>query len=143
MSLPPLRKRAGDIQHLTRYFLDVYRKLHNKHTEISPPAYDALTCYDWPGNVRELRFFIERIVVTAKESLITENRMQKFLYDTDYEPAEPSLADSGSFLTKDKITATLEQTNSNVKEAAQALGISRSTLYRKLKAYKIEAKKAY
>lgn len=143
MSLPPLRKRTGDIKHLTRYFLDVYRKLHNKPTEISPHAYDALACYDWPGNVRELRFFIERIVVTAKESLITENRMQKFLYDTDYEPAEPSLADSGSLLTKDKITATLEQTNSNVKEAARALGISRSTLYRKLKAYKIEAKKAY
>lgn len=143
MSLPPLRKRTGDIKHLTRYFLDIYRKLHNKHTEISPHAYDALACYDWPGNVRELRFFTERIVVTAKESLITENRMQKFLYDTDYEPAEPSLADSGSFLTKDKITATLEQTNSNVKEAARALGISRSTLYRKLKAYKIEAKKAY
>lgn len=143
MNLPPLRKRAGDVEYLAHHFLEYYKKLHNKQAEFTPKAYEALGAYHWPGNVRELVFFIERLVVTVKDNLISENVILKFLDDREYEPSALPSPVYSPVLTKEKIAAALALSNSNVKQAAEALGVNRSTLYRKLKAYKMEVKKSY
>ena len=103
--------------------------------------------YSWPGNVRELKFFIERLVVIAKEKVLTEQLIQKYWQDREVESIITNIAplttDLSSLSEEDRITAALAKHNSNITSAAKALGMDRSTLYRKLKNYKIEVKKTY
>ncbi|WP_371373836.1 sigma 54-interacting transcriptional regulator [Sporomusa aerivorans] len=144
INLPPLRIRQGDIHHLARHFMDYYLQRHHKQIEFPAKAYDALTAYDWPGNVRELKFFMERLVATARNSsVITEQVIYNYLEDREYEPAVPSSIDKETAVMQEKILASLKQTNFNITKAAKILGIDRSTLHRWLKIYNIEVKKTY
>lgn len=144
MNLPPLRNRDRDVTHLAHHFLEYYKRKHHKELEISSTGYDYLSDYFWPGNVRELKFFIERLVVIASEKIITMDVLKKYWQDRE---SESELTDIPKQVTlpseEDKITSTLIQCNSNITQAAKLLGIDRSTLYRKLKNYKIEVKKTY
>ena len=108
-------------------------------------AQEYLSSYDWPGNVRELMYFIERLVVICSEQTITREVIEKYWEDRE-DPVNkdnplPTLPSSQS--EEMKILSALTQSNSNITKAAALLGIDRSTLYRKLKTYKIEIKKAY
>ena len=147
MTLPPLRSRHGDAVHLARHFLEHYKGQHHKQLEITPMGYIYLADYFWPGNVRELKFFIERLVVIAKEKILTEQLIQKYWQDREVESTITNIAplttDLSSLSEEDRITAALAKHNSNITSAAKALGMDRSTLYRKLKNYKIEVKKTY
>ena len=144
MTLPPLRDRYQDTKHLAQHFLNYYKQQHGKQLEITPAGYDYLAKYFWPGNVRELKFFIERLVVIANETLLTDIVIQKYWQDREWETGPVKVkAITSSLSEEDRITSALAQYNSNITHAARALGMDRSTLYRKLRTYKIEIKKTY
>ncbi|EIW18681.1 MULTISPECIES: sigma-54-dependent Fis family transcriptional regulator [Pelosinus] len=150
MTLPALRNRKNDIQYLAHHFLEYYKRRHFKQLDISDSGYDYLSGYSWPGNVRELKYFIERLVVIASEKWITEEVIKKYWHDREEETELPATAsdlpplDNDLLPSEDKrITDALAQCHSNITRAAKLLGMDRSTLYRKLKAYKIEIKKSY
>lgn len=144
VNLPPLRKRKGDIQYLAQHFLMVYSSLHKKEIEMTQKGLEKLTEYHWPGNVRELVHFIERLTIIAKEKTITEYEISKYLSENEFELETSHMIDSAAMLPeKERIRSALTECNSNISKTAKLLEMDRSTLYRKLKAYKIEVKKTY
>lgn len=149
LKLPPLSKRAGDIISLSISFLAAFNSRHHKQLQLTPDAYDCLSRHDWPGNVRELMYFIERLVIIAKEKTINADAIQEYWEDRDdlspnlfaqSQPADESISHTPEI---SRIVSILAQTNSNITKAASLLGIDRSTLYRKLRKYKIELQKSY
>ena len=144
MNLPPLRNRPNDVKYLAHHFLEYYKRKHLKQLELTSTGYDYLAEYDWPGNVRELRFFIERLVVIANEKVITEDVIRKYWQDREDKSEPTNITDDTSLLFEEnRITSALAQCNSNITLAAKLLGMDRSTLYRKLKNYRIGIKKTY
>lgn len=136
VELSPLRQRKNDIPLLSSHFLKHYAGKQNKNiAEISSEAMRTLLGYNWPGNVRELENTIEHAVVVAKDSRIgvTDLPVVVLEFDAGKQPAGKTIAKGEELLLKE----TLEECGWNKTEAAARLGISRSTLYEKLKKYKI------
>ncbi len=140
LSLPPLRERREDIPLLAGEFLErLAHELERPVDEISDEALRLLMDYDWPGNVRELENAVERALVTCKTRVLTAEDFAFLL-----RPATP-IAEAQAWpagltlqeLERQYIAQTLQRTQGNVKAAAEALGIDRSTLYEKLKRYGI------
>ena len=141
--VPPLRERREDIPILAYHFLEKFAAEDKKSIRtISDDALHVLTRHDFPGNVRELKHAIERAVL-----LETTDRLQR-------ESLPPDLIQEGSQATTDSPTDTtrilpldevergaivnaLKVMDNNIPDAARALGIGRSTLYRKLKEYNL------
>jgi transcriptional regulator with PAS, ATPase and Fis domain len=146
LNLPPLRERRSDIAPLVHYFLD--RFAPGKTITISPSAMKMMFQYDWPGNVRELENCVERAVALGDQEMIEvtdlppairERQEQYALADSVAfagEPAESSNTDLEE-LERDTIQRVFEQVNGDKARARKMLGISRATLYRKLKRYNI------
>ncbi|MBU2702777.1 transcriptional regulator with PAS [Sporomusaceae bacterium BoRhaA] len=144
IKISPLRNRTGDIDFLAHHFLSHYTQKHHKEREISLMAYKYLSQYSWPGNVRELMFFIERLVVIAQEKVISAETIEKYWDDKEDLSEQPPVAVASPDLSEEqRIRAALIECHSNITHAAQQLDMDRSTLYRKLKFYKIEVKKIY
>ncbi len=145
LNLPLLRKRCGDVEYLTRHFLILYKERYNKQLELTTSAYNYLASYPWPGNVRELTHFIERLIVTASEPLVSEEILKRYFEEREDDTTCITAADcTNTVVTEDtRILSALEKSNYNLTLAAQYLKISRSTLYRKLKFYSIQVKKIY
>ncbi|GIU81743.1 MAG: sigma-54-dependent Fis family transcriptional regulator [Acidobacteria bacterium] len=147
--IPPLRERREDIEPLTRHLL---RKIAGQNApEVSPEAMEALKSYDWLGNVRQLRNCLERAVLLCDHGVITlkelppevVNRTQPTPYQI-YEPQKEISLDSQPStlalreLEKRQILNALERTGWHRGKTAKLLGISPSTLYRRLKEYNLE-----
>jgi len=155
IDLPPLRERPGDIALLASRFLKEYAKEYASPVKsFAPEALSALENYRWPGNVRELRNVIERMVVLATGEKLTLADLPTEIVPTaadgvrtasapaststasapasTSESALPTLADT----EKRQILAALEAARGNKSKAAEALGISRRTLHRKLNEWK-------
>jgi DNA-binding NtrC family response regulator len=138
--LPPLRERREDVPLLAQEFMErLSPELGKEITEISEEALRLLLDYDWPGNVRELENAVERAIVTCRTRVLTAEDFS-FLRPVPASargdlglPPGLKLQD----LEREYITATLQHTKGNIKEAATALGIDRSTLYEKIKRYEI------
>ncbi len=138
--IPPLRERIEDVPLLAQEFLD--RLAHELGREVSGLSEEALRLlmdHDWPGNVRELENAVERALVTCKSGVLDASDFA-FLS----RPKLPAAAGRGlpagltlQELEKEYIAATLVRLQGNVKGAAEALGIDRSTLYEKIKSYEI------
>jgi DNA-binding NtrC family response regulator len=139
LRIPPLRERREDIPLLARHFVyKVSREIGKDVSDISEGGLRVLLDYDWPGNVRELENAIERAIVTSRSRVLTEGDLG-FLAETQprkdsWIPPNVPLAD----LEKQAIVAAIERTEGNIKEAAAALGIDRSTLYDKIRRYEIQ-----
>jgi len=130
--IPPLRERgADDIKTLANYFL----KKENPQHQFTPNAITALTSCSWPGNVRELGNVIQRALHVCDNRKITAKNL-----GLTNRPAADEVANPGTLqhMEKKMISATLKETNSNMAETARRLGISRATLYRKVKQYALE-----
>lgn len=138
IDLPPLRERKEDIPLLAEHFLKRFSLENQKEiTGFSPEAKEFLLKYNWPGNVRELENAIERAVILAKDSLIT-------LADLAYQnlPLTPvSNNKSLKELEKSHIWTVLKETKGNFSQAAKILGITRMTLYNKVKEYNLTVNK--
>jgi DNA-binding NtrC family response regulator len=133
--LPPLRERREDIPPLAAYFLSRYAQRYRKPVQgIDPAAIQLMLHYSWPGNVRELDHTIERAVLMARENVIEVS-------DLGLSPArvptqaleEMSLESVESILIRKALT----RCNGNVSQAAEALGLSRGALYRRMEKYGI------
>ena len=138
INLPPLRERKGDISLLVDYFLKRLSTQSGKGIkEISPSAMQLLMNYSWPGNVRELENVLEYTSVLTKDEIIKVKalppalRGSKFIWD-EYKTA--SLEDN----EKKFLIEMLNEFNWNKLQVAKRLGISRSTLYAKLKKYNLK-----
>jgi DNA-binding NtrC family response regulator len=151
MSLPPLRERGGDIRVLSEYFLKMFaEKCGRPNLRFDAKVWPLFETYRWPGNVRELRNAIERMVVMADSDTlqledvpyeIRSGRSMAIGAETQAIPIGPevelvTLRD----LERAHIERVMKHTGGNKKEAARILGIDRSTLYAKLKAYGLEGK---
>ena len=135
--LPALRERRGDIPLLVTRFLNEFSAANgNRVTGITPAAMKLLESYDWPGNVRELRNAVERMVVLSPGGQIDVGDVPDFTRAPSLSPALQILP-TGTLeeAERTRILAALEQAKGNHSRAAQMLGISRRTLYRKLDRY--------
>jgi len=141
MYVPPLRERKSDIPVLADAFLNQYNEKYRKSKRFGAGAVYAMTKYDWPGNVRELENTIERVVVISDNIYITSELIEQMLsvssgpvtqvVGTDY--SGMSLDEATRALQKELIAAALKA-NGSTYRAAQALGMSQPTLFRKAKA---------
>jgi two-component system nitrogen regulation response regulator NtrX len=142
--IPPLRERQEDIPLLARYFLQSFCQEYGKpEKDLSPEAMELLVEYQWPGNVRELRNVIERlaIMVAAKTiqpldlaSSLRQGGLRREVWPTP----DGTLRDARSRFEREFILRRLEESQWNVTKAAERLGIERSNLHRKIRAYGIE-----
>jgi len=153
ISLPPLRERPEDIEPLATHLL---KKLGGEDFEITPEALAALRAYYWPGNVRQLRNTLERAVLLANEGRITSADLPPEIVRHTSPVANSyggAAASPGNFapatasdstptplreVERQQILHALEQTNWHRGKTAEILGISPSTLYRRLRDYNLE-----
>jgi two-component system, NtrC family, nitrogen regulation response regulator NtrX len=145
LMVPPLRERREDIQALTRHFLQRFGAEYGRKREAAPETLEALKRYDWPGNVRELRNTLERMVIMTGTSEIRLEDLPAAVRGQGKESNSGSDAYDGTSLKKARaaferrfITHKLQEVGGNVARAAELLGVERSHLYRKLKAYGIK-----
>ena len=138
IELPPLKDRGGDIPLLADHFLKE-SALENKKevTGFSPEAMEYLLRYEWPGNIRELKNYIERAVILAKSPLIeiTDLPEQDFR-----SPRSVAQGKTLKDMEKSHIMDILHETKGNYSQAARVLGITRMTLYNKVKEYDVDVK---
>ncbi len=138
IQLPPLRKRRNDIPLQARYFLQRFAAEQGKEIkEFSPQAMRLLLDYPWPGNVRELENSIEAAVVLTHGKRIEISDFPSALLQDTGAPIEAG--SPGTIMENEArlLKEVLEECSWNKMEAARRLGISRNTLYRKLKKYQI------
>ena len=140
--IPPLRERKEDIPLLAHHFLEIYKKkLRKLIIGISDNAMVLHKNYDWPGNVRELENIIERAVITCSRKVVTVDDLPKNIIDSAKKETDSKvIVEIGSTMDeveKRVITETLGYTRGDKKHAAEILGITRKTLYRKLKGYNL------
>jgi DNA-binding NtrC family response regulator len=138
--IPPLRERIEDVPLLAQEFLDrLAHELGRAVSGISEEALRLLMDHAWPGNVRELENAVERALVTCKSGVLGAEDFA-FLSRPAGTPGEGAPLPAGLTLQemeKEYVAATLARLQGNVKAAAEALGIDRSTLYEKIRKYGI------
>lgn len=138
ISIPPLRDRTDDIPVLTEYFLDKLNLRLNKEVkEISSNVIDIFKQYHWPGNVRELQNIIERAINVADGGTISPHNLPGSLRVSDHNHEEIALMPVRHY-EKELIIRLLREYKGNRTAVANAIGISRTSLYRKLLAYGIK-----
>ena len=142
IELPPLRDRREDIPLLVHAFINEFSQVDRKKvTGITPEALGILQYYDWPGNVRELRNCIESMVVLAKKPILNEDDIPAEIRRLQTDIPVFSSPDSLNIKTMEKelIRGAIAQESGNKKRAAEQLGISRRTLYRKMEEYGLKS----
>lgn len=142
ITLPPLRDRPGDVEDLVRHFVS---EIGGPTRSISSEAMSVLSAYSWPGNVRQLRNVMERTIILSQNDELQPEDFPPEIRATRSPTGEGVVATQsghvGAYPRTDNladvegahIRATLEACGGNKKLAAERLGISRSTLYEKLK----------
>ncbi|MCY3742418.1 MAG: sigma-54 dependent transcriptional regulator [Candidatus Poribacteria bacterium] len=138
IAVPPLRDRREDIPILAQHFVKKYAAAAEKPIrDISANALQMLMQHDFPGNVRELENTIERAVLYETTDLLQPQSLLLHQTQERSQSAASSPTGDTTILPLDEIVHALKVTDNNVPAAAQALGIGRSTLYRKLKEYNL------
>ncbi|MGE5485013.1 MAG: sigma-54 interaction domain-containing protein [Ignavibacteriales bacterium] len=149
--IPPLRKHREDIPEYAAYFIREYSRALGKVVEgIEPQALDALTLYQWPGNIRELANALEYAVNLVKDEVIGIDCLPSQVVSAAVGgPSSSGLREAGEMVLPAKRRVTRQDLvtalgtygrSTKAKEAvAAAFGISRATLYRKLKEYGLQA----
>lgn len=142
IDLPPLCERVGDIRLLAKHFLQVYCAQHNKQKlGITDEAIACLERYPWPGNVRELENTIERAVLLSKDNFIGPHDLPNSIRQDQQQKTYStiSLKEALAEPEKNLIRQALEANYWNRQETAKALRINRTTLYKKMKQYGLDA----
>lgn len=134
LEIPPLRERREDIEPLALHFLQQYcQKYEKNNLTFSRDALQKLTQYGWPGNIRELQHAVEKAVILSKEDVITGD---EFTLTT---PATSPTSFTGTLEDMEKrlIRNAIERNAGNMSAVAAELGITRQTLYNKVKKYEL------
>jgi transcriptional regulator with PAS, ATPase and Fis domain len=146
--VPPLRERESDIDLLTGHFNRQLAQRHGvSHRHFSPEVMVSLRGYSWPGNVRELRNVVESLLLTSDADEVRCDELPEELLRGQGGLAgtglsTPSAAVVSTSLEESErqaIVRTVQSVNGNLAQAARALGISRSTLYRKVERYHLKS----
>src|SRR6516225_9206929 len=135
IALPPLRDRREDIPLLALHFLRRHAQRYRKHLNgFDPGAMQSLLHHPWPGNVRELDHVVERALLMAQQDVVKAGDLGlRSGREASPRLEEMSLEEVEGYL----IQKTLARFEGNVSQAANALGLSRSALYRRLERYKL------
>ena len=135
IKLPPLRERQEDIPLLVDYFLSIFSKKYKKNIErVSSSALTKLQKFHWPGNIRELQHTIERAVILSERQVL---QPIDFLFPETREKEEEIAFDSYNLEDVEKtiVRKALSKYNGNVTNAARELGLTRTSLYRRMEKY--------
>lgn len=133
ITIPPLSDRVDDIPMLATHFLNHYSKKYRKDVlSISPEAMNKLKKYAWPGNVRELQHAIERAVIMADSATLQESDFLFSRKGTD-EIANDTL--NLDEVEKAAVVKAIQLHNGNISKAAEELGLTRASLYRRMEKY--------
>ncbi|MBZ5628970.1 MAG: sigma 54-interacting transcriptional regulator, partial [Acidobacteriia bacterium] len=148
--VPPLRERRSDMVPLVRSFLARYAP--DENVLVTPPAMNCLFQYDWPGNVRELENCVERAIALGNHRTIDLQDLPASIRAAGsavpvppaetLAPSAPAIGPGSTDLEdieRQTIQSVFQQVGGDKARAGKMLGISRATLYRKLKRYHIEA----
>jgi DNA-binding NtrC family response regulator len=165
IAMPPLRDRGGDVPVLADHFLDKHCKELGRQRKFSDESIEALRLYTWPGNVRELENAVERAVVLSKANEIALNDLPEPIIaatnpgsipisaathrpgQSPGQPVIPALAGGWNPMPltaalqepeRQIILAALEANGWNRQETARQLDVNRSTLYKKIKQYRLD-----
>jgi len=135
IELPPLRERENDILLLAEFFLQKYSEKYNKPgLQINDKAKRKLLKYSWPGNVRELQHSIEKAVILSDSKIISdENFLLNKQSPKSYKLQNLTIEE----MEREMIKNCVEKENGNMSAVAKKLGVTRQTLYNKLKKYKL------
>jgi two-component system response regulator HydG len=135
IGIPPLRERKEDIQLLAEYFLDIFKKQYNK-PDLSVPVITMkrLENYQWPGNVRELQHAIERSVIMCESNELLSS---DFFFAASSNKDETFVLNNYNLENVEKtvIQKVLREHNGNITKAAKELGLTRTSLYRRMEKY--------
>jgi Nif-specific regulatory protein len=150
LKLPPLRKRKKDLTEFISFFLKKFSREFNKEISgVDEHGMKMLLGYPWPGNIRELRNVIERSVLLTPGSRITKDIIEQYLIPVadSAEGVERGVLDvkdlnleQAKKKFEERLIRQALASNKTVEEAAEALGISRTTLWRKMSAFNIKPK---
>jgi Nif-specific regulatory protein len=135
LMIPPLRQRQEDIDLLITHFFDHFSKFHGRpQLKLSEQALEKMRKYSWPGNVRQLRNVIDSAVVLANGTEIkaSDLALHETMSDSDLDSLNIEQWEQRL------IREAMRRTRGSIPEAAEMLGISRATMYRKLESYQIE-----
>ena len=138
--LPPLRERPEDIPLLAEHFFQrIKLKTGKPLAGISSQAMDALTRYSWPGNIRELKSVFEYAFVACAQGTIDTQHLLPHILE-GAKPLEERAADApvDDEQHKNELIEALRQTNGNQSEAARILGVSRVTVWNRMKKYNVQ-----
>jgi len=140
LELPPLRNKKEDIPLLVDHFISRFNRLHNKNICcVTNEVTAALLAYDYPGNVRELENIIEHCFVLCEGEIIEAKHLPASIHPNSKQDktkvGEPATINQMEIIL---ITQALRRNNGNKTAAAKELGIDKSTLFRKIKAFNIK-----
>jgi two-component system response regulator HydG len=140
LALPPLRERREDIPVLAERFLERHAAKLGRQLRLGADALERLLAYPWPGNVRELENAMERIAILSRAELVGPDDLPPHVAAGTGLGRAPALPPQQTLagLERAQILQTLERCGWNQSRAAEALGIGRTTLWRKLKEYGLE-----
>jgi len=140
VALPPLRDRREDLPALAEHFLARSAAKLGRELSLSPAALERLLRYPWPGNVRELENAIERAVILARNAVVEPDDLPPHVSAGLQLGPSPALPRQITLAEAERvhILQTLERFGKNHSGAAEALGIGRTTLWRKLKEYELD-----
>ncbi|MGF6947572.1 PAS domain S-box-containing protein [Neobacillus sp. B4I6] len=142
IQIPSLRERKDEIPLLIGHFLRNFNKEYEKNKSLSKAAIDFLCAYHWPGNIRELSNIIERLVLTTKNDVIETNELPIAKQNADVnlskllkkEKTAKNLFESVEI----NLIESMIQQEGSIRKAAKALGVSHTTLIRKMKKHDIK-----
>ncbi len=136
INIPPLRERREDIPPLIEFYLDKNKqKYHKPNLKITKSAISQLQNYDFPGNVRELEHIIERAII-----LSDSNTLNLDDFDLKKSKNSNSISNNLAEIEKKKIVEILNKNNGNISLTAKELGLTRTSLYRRISKYNLDVK---
>jgi len=146
VAIPPLRERREDIPVLAEHFMaTISREYGRRIRRLTPEALARLQAYDWPGNVRELRNAVERLIIMGHDDRVTaeevaflgDGHQQGALRDPAAEAGSLRLSEARDAFEREFILRTLARAQGNMSRTADLLGLERSNLYKKMRAFGI------
>ncbi|MEA2039532.1 MAG: sigma-54 dependent transcriptional regulator [Thermodesulfobacteriota bacterium] len=151
ISVAPLRERIEDIPELVREFAEgLSRSANMEPKEFSEEAVKILQGYNWPGNIRELKNLVERLMIMVPDKVLTSNNIPPPFncfsgIEEGFKPAfaEDSLREAKNQFEKAFIEGKLKEFGGNISRAAQAIGVERSNLHKKMKVYGLDRDKSH
>jgi two-component system nitrogen regulation response regulator NtrX len=151
--VPPLRERYQDIPKLAHHFLKSYCVKENVEVkQLSDEVLEALSAYNWPGNVRELKNIIERLAIMTQDDTIDISALPAEIRtarenkedgqgEANICVSHSDFKEAKEYFEREFIRSKLEENDWNVSKTAEAIGLERSNLHRKIKSFSIEMEK--